>query len=86
MATSVGSVAETVLEGKTGYLAEPGNSEKLAERVISLLKDPARADELGRAGRQLVIDHWSIARMVDGYQDLIEEIYKVKVQNSGVKK
>ena len=60
VATAVGSVPETVLEGETGYLAEPGNARQIAERVISLFRDPARAAEMGRTGRRNVVEHWSL--------------------------
>ena len=39
VATRVGSVAETVLDGRTGYLVSPGDSQALADRVLELLTD-----------------------------------------------
>jgi glycosyltransferase involved in cell wall biosynthesis len=78
VATAVGSVPETVLDGKTGYLAEPGNTRAIADRVTELLNDPDRATSLGRAGRRHVVAHWSLARMVEGYEALIEGIFEAK--------
>ena len=69
--TRVGSVAETVLDGKTGYLVAPGATEELAARMIQLLGDPQQAAVMGRAGREHVVAHGSIERMVAGYQDLL---------------
>jgi len=78
VATAVGSVPETVLEGKTGCLAEPGNPRAVADRVIALLRDPRRAAALGRAGRRHVVAHWSLDRMVGGYEELIEGLFEAK--------
>ena len=58
VATDVGSVSETVLDGQTGYLAPPGDARTIADRVAGLLQDPAHADRLGRAGREYVTQHW----------------------------
>jgi glycosyltransferase involved in cell wall biosynthesis len=85
VSTRVGSVGEAVLEQITGYLAEPGNAKELAAHVVKLLSNPQLAGEMGRAGRAHVIDSWSLERMVEGYQDLITEIYESKCRRvSGV--
>jgi glycosyltransferase involved in cell wall biosynthesis len=78
VATRVGSVSETVLDGQTGYLVAPGDSAGMARRVLELLADRDRAAIIGRAGREQVIAHWSVDRMVQGYEVLIEGIYAAK--------
>jgi len=78
VATRVGSVSETVLDGQTGYLVAPGDCLNMAGRVLELLRDRDRATAIGRTGREQVIAHWSVARMVQGYQDLLAEIYVAK--------
>ena len=83
VATRVGSVAETVLDGRTGYLVPPGDAYELARRTLDLLCHPDRAAMLGRAGREHVIAHWSVHRMVKGYEDLIAALYEKKAAGSG---
>lgn len=78
VATRVGSVTESVLEGQTGYLVAPGDSQGMAGRVVELLADRDRANAIGRAGREHVIAHWSVDRMVQGYQELLTGIYTAK--------
>jgi glycosyltransferase involved in cell wall biosynthesis len=78
VATRVGSVGETVLDGRTGYLVAPGDRHRMADRVIELLADRPRAAAMGRAGREHVIAHWSVDRMVRGYEALIAGIYASK--------
>lgn len=83
VATRVGSVPETVLDGRTGYLVRPGDAYELAGRTLDLLCHPDHAALLGRAGREHVITHWSVDRMIKGYQDLIAGLYEAKVVGSG---
>lgn len=78
VATRVGSVIESVLDGQTGHLVAPGDSQGMAGRVVELLTDRNRAAAMGRAGRENVIAHWSVDRMVQGYQELLTEIYTTK--------
>ncbi|HEX3871647.1 MAG TPA: glycosyltransferase [Pirellulales bacterium] len=82
VATQVGSLGEVVQDGATGYLVRPGDAKALADRVITLFNDPARAQGLGRRGRSLVESKWSLEQMVVGYEDLITEIYMTKYRRN----
>jgi glycosyltransferase involved in cell wall biosynthesis len=78
VATRVGSIGETVLDGRNGYLVEPGDASSMATRLAELLQDPARARQFGSAGRRHVVQNWSLERMVSGYQELIERLHRLK--------
>jgi glycosyltransferase involved in cell wall biosynthesis len=80
VATRVGSVSETVVDGKTGCLTPPGDAAALADRLVELLSDREHAAAMGRAGREHIIAHASIDRMVEGYQKLLSGIYTSKSQ------
>lgn len=78
VATRVGSIAESVHDGQSGYLVEPGDERALADRVVALFNDSELARRFGQTGRQTVVEHWSLERMVEGYQEMIEGIYARK--------
>jgi glycosyltransferase involved in cell wall biosynthesis len=78
VATRVGSVAETVLPGKSGYLVSPGDWQAMAAYVLELCSDRDRAAEMGRAGREYVMARWTVDGMVRGYEDLIAGVYAAK--------
>ena len=78
VATRVGSVSETVLDGRTGYLTTPGDPGEIAGRVIELCGNPQKAAQMGRAGREHIVAHWSLDGMIKGYQNLIAQIYNSK--------
>ena len=54
VATDCGGNRELVAEGRTGHIVPPGDSAALAERLVALLRDPARAKALGDAGRAVI--------------------------------
>jgi glycosyltransferase involved in cell wall biosynthesis len=83
VATRVGSVPESVIEGKTGLLATPGSAGEIAACIEDLLKHPEQAALMGRAGREEVILRHSIDGMVEGYQDLLSGIYDSKAAKPG---
>jgi hypothetical protein len=56
----------------------------MAARVLYLLRHPETAHRLGQAGRDHVVANWSLDRMVEGYQNLISEIYQLKLQRGSI--
>jgi len=75
VATRVGSIPETVHEGVSGFLVDPGNAEQMSSRIEQLFRNPTLSRELGTAGRAHIAGHWSLDQMVEGYQDLIRSVY-----------
>src|SRR5207249_1655616 len=75
VATRVGGTAEAVVDGVSGLLVEPGDSEALADSIARLLDDPPLAARLGRAARHEIEEQFSVERMVQTtkalYQDLL---------------
>ncbi|MBS0210504.1 MAG: glycosyltransferase [Planctomycetes bacterium] len=78
IATQVGSIPETVRHGVNGLMAPAGDLDGLADHVYALLSDRKRAAQMGHQGRSVVVDHWSLDRMVAGYQNLIRDVYLAK--------
>jgi glycosyltransferase involved in cell wall biosynthesis len=75
VATKVGGVPEAVVDGKTGVLVPPFDAGALAEACIGLIRDEGRRREMGRVGRQFVLDHYqwheNAARMGEVYRQLL---------------
>ena len=78
VATRVGSIAQSVLDREMGYLVEPGDASAMAGHVVELFRQPKLAAALGAAGRQHVVANWSLDRMVEGYEDLLCDLYRLK--------
>lgn len=74
VATNVGGNPEIVRPGVTGLLVEPGEPRELATALGELLADPERARSMGRAGRALAEERFSLRAMVGAYCDLYREV------------
>jgi glycosyltransferase involved in cell wall biosynthesis len=60
VATNVGALSEAVVEGKTGYLVEPVDVERLARHVVSYIDHPVLRAEAGAAGRKLAVARYDV--------------------------
>jgi trehalose synthase len=62
VAGRAGGIPLQMPEGIGGHLVD--SVESCAARVLELLRDPARADELGRSGRDHVREHFLLPRLL----------------------
>ncbi|MGH2352718.1 MAG: glycosyltransferase family 4 protein [Chloroflexota bacterium] len=75
VASAVGGITETVLDGETGRLVPPGDAAPLAEAIEQLATSEALRAELGRRGRQHAGQYLSweqSARELDAIYDELE--------------
>jgi glycosyltransferase involved in cell wall biosynthesis len=79
VATRVGSVAESVIDGQTGLLVPTDSPDDAASAVVRLLTAPEMARSIGSAARRFVADQRSLDSMVRGYEDLFERLYRRKL-------
>jgi glycosyltransferase involved in cell wall biosynthesis len=74
IATRVGDLPAVVEDGRTGLLISPERPSELAGAVVALARDPARAAELGRAGRARQQRSFSLDAMTRGYAELLADV------------
>lgn len=73
VASRLPALAEIVIDGKTGFLIDPGDKVALARKTRLLLDDPQRARQMGEAGRQRVEQEFTAGRFVDRFARLYED-------------
>lgn len=59
--TTVGDLADTIVDGVTGFLVPPGDPAALAAAMLELLHDPDLSSAFGQAGRVAIERSWAIA-------------------------
>jgi hypothetical protein len=64
VATRVGGMVDSVIDGRTGILVRPEDPEDLARGMIELIRDRERAAALGRAGRELMLSKFTLSTTV----------------------
>jgi sugar transferase (PEP-CTERM/EpsH1 system associated) len=72
VATRVGGNPELIEDGMTGRLVPQANAEAMAGALFHYYDDPVLARRHGRAGRQLVLQRFSLDRMVSDYLSLYD--------------
>jgi glycosyltransferase involved in cell wall biosynthesis len=75
IATAHGGSIETVVDGKTGWLVRPNETESMMEALREALTDKARAEQYGENGMRWVRDNFTVEKMckktISLYLDLI---------------
>jgi glycosyltransferase involved in cell wall biosynthesis len=66
LASRIGALQDTVEEGVSGLLFEPGNVADLASKLTHLWKDPQLCGALGAAGRRRVQERFSVHGHLSG--------------------
>ena len=74
VATDVGGVSELVEDGVSGFLIPPGDPEALAEKVEYLLKNPKKAEEFGKKGREKAVRYFDIDVCVKKHKQLYDDL------------
>ena len=74
VASDVGSVSESVIDGETGFLVPPDDAPALADALARLRDDAELRRELGRRGRARALAEFSLTGMARAYEALYAEI------------
>jgi glycosyltransferase involved in cell wall biosynthesis len=73
VASDAGGIPDLIIHGHNGFLVPPKDSNRLAEAIITLLKDTHRREEMGKNGK-LLAKRYSVESMVDKIETLYEEL------------
>lgn len=76
VATRVGGVPEAVAAGQTGWLVPPNDPDALGQALSRLLGDEQQRRQFGLAGRQRVLQEFSLSQMVQRYEAVFEHVWR----------
>ena len=75
VASRIGGVEELVIDGETGLLVPPGNSQALAKAMIHILSDVNDSQRMGQNGLTMAQQHFNaktkLAEIVEVYRQLV---------------
>jgi glycosyltransferase involved in cell wall biosynthesis len=75
VATRCGGPEEIIVDGKHGFLVPIGNPEKLAKKIMELIRNPDLRRAIGEEGHKLVREKFTTEVMFDNYKRLYEEAW-----------
>ena len=76
VATAVGGASEAVLENETGFLVASNDDEALAHRLIELIENPEKAKAMGRKGKKIVEEKFSLTSKTEQTLLLYKKLLK----------
>ena len=82
--TNVGGNPELIDDGQNGFLINVGDIKSLADRIVTLLRDPPLAARVGRHARRKIVEHFSLERMVNSYTHLYQHLITTQVAQGNI--
>jgi glycosyltransferase involved in cell wall biosynthesis len=80
IASDAGGPRDVVIPGVTGLLAPPGDAEALAQAVTSLLEDAQLREAMGKAGKQHLLENFSLEANIRAIESNYGCLIKAKGQ------
>lgn len=74
VASLLGAPPEVIQDGIEGYLVDPKDSEVMANRIASLLRDPALATTMGLHGHKKVLTHYDPSAAARRFERLYMDV------------
>jgi glycosyltransferase involved in cell wall biosynthesis len=74
IASSVGGNREQIVDGVSGYLVPPADSEALAKKLYDILSSPEKRNQMGKAAFLRTQERFSVDRMVDDHERLYRKL------------
>jgi len=78
VATRVGGLADVIQDAETGYLVPAKQPQLLAAAMLELIRDPQRAEQMGRSAQISVKERFSLDRLLRETENLYEELLTSK--------
>jgi glycosyltransferase involved in cell wall biosynthesis len=76
IATNVGNFAEMVLDGETGLIVPPKDSDALAQAIITLLKDEHLRRQMGENAYLIMNERFSRKTIADKLNEIYQDLTK----------
>jgi D-inositol-3-phosphate glycosyltransferase len=74
VAAKVGGLGESIVDGITGFLVPPQNSDALAAAIAQLIRSPGLGASMGRRGRERVRQTFSLQTMARENESYYREL------------
>jgi glycosyltransferase involved in cell wall biosynthesis len=74
VATRTGGTPEIIVDGENGLLFLPNDPQDLAKKIISLADQPESRTAIAKAGRQTILERFTMTKMMDQIESYLQEV------------
>jgi L-malate glycosyltransferase len=74
ISSSVGGLPELQVHGETGYIAEIGDTDRMARYTVDLLRDENKYRLFSAAARRRAVEHFELHKIVPRYEAHYEQV------------
>lgn len=74
--TDVPGCRDAIIPNKTGFLVPPRDVKSLADAIEVLIKDKKLRQQMGREGRKLAEEKYSIQQVIKTHLDIYEDLFR----------
>lgn len=78
VASNVGGIPESVIDGQNGFLIEANTPSLLAEKTVQLIDNPGLRFSMGRKGRKLAEEKYSLQKMCRCIEQNLDNLINTK--------
>jgi glycosyltransferase involved in cell wall biosynthesis len=73
---------EVCLDGRTGFLVQPGDLTGLTDRLLQLANSPVLCKKFGQSGRDFVRENFAVEKMVDAIYNLYLKLIAARSESA----
>ena len=77
--TNVGDITKYLKNNENAFICEPGAPKAFAELILMALRDPDRANEIGRRGRDVAIQSFDYSIWIKELSEFIKVLNKAQI-------
>ena len=74
--TPIGSTAEMIVHGVTGYIMPSESTEEIANKIVELAKDPTQSISIGQRAREHAEETFGVETHVQKVEDIYNQLLK----------
>jgi glycosyltransferase involved in cell wall biosynthesis len=73
--SNAGGLPESVVDGETGYVIDPNDTDAMAEKILNLLENENLRKSMGNAGKEYYLNNFSHKRWIQEMKKLNENLW-----------
>jgi len=74
IATNVGGIPDTIVDGYNGYIVSPGDKNALRDKISLLINDRHLREHMGRAGLELAKERYSMDKIATNLKNIYNSL------------